>query len=179
MTAEELSQHMPSLACPEKPSTKRHDNVRPLFDLRRDYYLIPVLIWGPNNQMNGLIETIALAIKLDRTLVLPKFYRHYRDPLALDVNADNFTRFYQDSIDPEFRISVKSLKELLPVVFIDELQTVFIYSNNFGQKLNIHCWGCFSRKSKYHSLKCSLFWHSSRRIKTPCRKIEIFRLFLK
>ena len=120
---------MPSLDCPEIPSTKKHekrsiDNVRPLFDLRRNFYLIPVLIWGPNNQMNGLIETIALAIKLDRTLVLPKFYRHYRDPLALDVNADNFTKFYRDSIDPEFRISVKSLSELLPVVYIDELQTV-------------------------------------------------------
>lgn len=74
--------------------------------------------------MNGLIETVALAIKLDRTLVLPKFYRHYRDPLAMDTDANNYTKFYQDAIDPEFRISVDSLRQLLPVVYISELRFV-------------------------------------------------------
>jgi len=38
---------------------------------------MPVLIWGPMNQVEGLRETIALAIRLNRTVVIPPMYRHF------------------------------------------------------------------------------------------------------
>ena len=33
--------------------------------------------FGPNNQIHGLRESIILAVKLNRTLVIPPFYKHH------------------------------------------------------------------------------------------------------
>lgn len=41
---------------------------------------MPVLPYGPNNQLRGFRETIILAIKLNRTVVMPPFYKHRSDP---------------------------------------------------------------------------------------------------
>ena len=42
-----------------------------------DKFLVPVLFFGPNNQIHGLREAIILSIKLNRTLALPPFYKHH------------------------------------------------------------------------------------------------------
>ena len=43
-------------------------------------FIMPVLPYGPNNQLRGFRETIILAIKLNRTVVMPPFYKHRSDP---------------------------------------------------------------------------------------------------
>ncbi|XP_076813384.1 uncharacterized protein LOC143459948 [Clavelina lepadiformis] len=41
--------------------------------LAPDRFLYPGLIWGPNNQIVGLFQSIYVAIRLNRTLVVPRF----------------------------------------------------------------------------------------------------------
>ena len=54
--------------------------------LRSDHFLIPVLPYGPNNQLRGFRETIILAIKLNRTVVMPPFYKHRSDPSPGEIS---------------------------------------------------------------------------------------------
>eukprot|EP00118_Oscarella_pearsei_P012991 m.99319 g.99319 ORF g.99319 m.99319 type:complete len:462 (+) comp37063_c0_seq1:104-1489(+) len=42
-------------------------------------FLLPALLYGPNNQYHGLKESIALAHMLNRRLVIPPFYTHYTE----------------------------------------------------------------------------------------------------
>jgi len=65
--------------CPKTPSSKFCKlNPHAKFILNPDKFLIPVLAYGPMNQMNGLFETIALSIILNRTLILPKMYSAFK-----------------------------------------------------------------------------------------------------
>lgn len=54
-------------------------NDSPIFKQDRDRFIIPILDGGPNNQLFELRETIFLAIKLNRTLVIPRFFKHFTD----------------------------------------------------------------------------------------------------
>jgi hypothetical protein len=46
----------------------------------RRQYLVPLLAFGPNNQFEGLLEALAVAKLVGRTLLLPKYFEpHYRD----------------------------------------------------------------------------------------------------
>ena len=65
--------------CPKAPTSKFSKlNPKAKFNLNPDKFLIPVLAYGPMNQMNGLFETIALSIILNRTLILPKMYSAFK-----------------------------------------------------------------------------------------------------
>ena len=46
---------------------------------------MPVLFFGPNNQIHGLRESIILAIKLNRTIALPPFYKHKSANSGVDI----------------------------------------------------------------------------------------------
>lgn len=105
-------------SCPPYPQTSAYSSITPKYNLNREKFLVPTLIWGPNNQLEGLKETIALCIKLNRTLILPKLYRHYIDPLAKDSAG------YQDSVDPGLRLSINKLRQLISVVFITEISKI-------------------------------------------------------
>ena len=61
--------------------------VDPIMPLRSDHFLIPVLPYGPNNQLRGFRETIILAIKLNRTVVMPPFYKHRSDPSPGEISS--------------------------------------------------------------------------------------------
>lgn len=50
-----------------------------LIKLDPDKFLLPVLVNGPNNQITGLREAAFVAIQLNRTLVVPKFFKHFTD----------------------------------------------------------------------------------------------------
>ena len=52
-------------------------NYRQKSPYRNDKFLIPFLNWGPNNQLRGLQESLILAIKLNRTLCVPFFFKHF------------------------------------------------------------------------------------------------------
>ena len=79
--------------------------VIPLYKTSTTRYIMPVLIWGPMNQVEGLRETIALAIRLNRTIVIPPMYRHFTDP-----NGPN------GIVDPEIRIDIPSVRKLISTV---------------------------------------------------------------
>lgn len=51
----------------------------PVIKLRPDYFVLAVLQNGPNNQLVGFREVIFLAIKLNRTVVIPQFIKHHTD----------------------------------------------------------------------------------------------------
>lgn len=51
----------------------------PDIKLSRSAFLLPDLRWGPNNQLIGLMETIFVTIKLNRTLIVPYFTKHTTD----------------------------------------------------------------------------------------------------
>lgn len=52
-----------------------------------DQYLLPVLLFGPNNQLVGLKQAAFLAWKLDRVLVIPPFEPHYMEETNRHVSA--------------------------------------------------------------------------------------------
>ena len=108
------------IKCPSEPQTLpiNHD-ITPKFQTQPDKYILPSLLWGPSNQLLGLRESIALAIKFNRTLILPKLYRHFSDPESSTILQD-----YNDVIDPSLRLSVTKLRELIPVVFISEVKDI-------------------------------------------------------
>ena len=54
--------------------TAAQRDTKPKYDTRRNKYLIPLSMQGADGQIRGLREAIYLAIKLDRTLVLPPFF---------------------------------------------------------------------------------------------------------
>ena len=46
-------------------------------------YLVPLLLYGPNNQYSGFLDGLAIAKLTNRTLVLPKYFaRWYRDTVS-------------------------------------------------------------------------------------------------
>ena len=71
----------------------------PLIKVDQERFLIPLLINGPNNQVIGLRDSIFLTICLNRTLILPRFYRH----------KSNVT------VDPELRIDLQKLSSLISI----------------------------------------------------------------
>merc|ERR1712021_260100 len=50
-------------------------------------FLIPLLSMEPNNQLEGFLESVFLAIKLNRTLCIPPFYKHKTDDLNEAVSS--------------------------------------------------------------------------------------------
>lgn len=48
----------------------------PTIKLNQDSFLLPVLVNGPNNQLLGFRKSIYVAILLNRTVVLPRFFKH-------------------------------------------------------------------------------------------------------
>lgn len=51
-------------------------------------FIIPLLSMGPNNQLEGFLESVFLAIKLNRTLCIPPFFKHKTDELNQSVSAE-------------------------------------------------------------------------------------------
>jgi len=87
------------------------EKTEPKYKLNPEKYLIPALIWGPMNQVEGLRESIAIAIHLNRTLVLPPMYRHFTDP-----DGPN------GIVDSKIRVDIPSIRELVSVIAYDALE---------------------------------------------------------
>ena len=67
----------------ENDSINIINQTEPKFKTRRDRFISSVVSRGPNNQLISLRETIFIAIKLDRALILPPFFKHdLGDPSA-------------------------------------------------------------------------------------------------
>merc|ERR1712110_952940 len=64
-------------SCPDVPQPDWTKEITPKYPQPADRFLLPILSWGPNNQITGLAESMMLARHLNRTLVVPPFYRHH------------------------------------------------------------------------------------------------------
>ena len=71
---------------PQKPKCVKQSQ-QPITPLNPSKFLMPVLPYGPNNQLRGFRETIILAIKLNRTVVMPPFYKHRSDPSPGEIST--------------------------------------------------------------------------------------------
>merc|ERR1719454_3581 len=55
-------------------------NIEPAHPVRETHYLLNVSPFGPNNQYRGFRDAVMLALYLNRTIVLPPFFKHGTDP---------------------------------------------------------------------------------------------------
>ena len=79
-------------------------------------YLTGALIWGPNNQLRGLRELIFLAIKLNRTIIIPPFFKHY----AMDSSAQEKSH----TIPAKYRVNVPKIKQFISVLDHDQYSKI-------------------------------------------------------
>jgi len=64
----------------------------------RQKFLLPILKWGPNNQIRGFYESLRLAIDTNRTLVIPPMFRHLYDTLS-EKNVPAYIRLNLEAIN--------------------------------------------------------------------------------
>jgi len=88
-STEKLSERLSCVS----PATQNWENqVEPLYKTNPSRFILPALIWGPMNQVEGFRETIALAIALNRTFVIPPMFRHFTDDNDPNGNVDAAVR---------------------------------------------------------------------------------------
>ena len=78
----------------DHPNFFFEQNTKPRFQL----FITPVYIWGPSSQLQGLRESIGVAIRLNRTLLLPPFLTHNSDPKGESSKTFKFLDFSRISI---------------------------------------------------------------------------------
>ena len=64
-----------------------------------EHFLIPILEWGPNNQLRGFMESMYIAIQLNRTLIIPPFFKHRTDTTVLS-HEEQYALHPTKRIDP-------------------------------------------------------------------------------
>nr|XP_039265825.1 uncharacterized protein LOC120341394 [Styela clava] len=94
----------------------RSINQNPVIRLRPDKFLLPILANGPNNQIIGLREAALVAIKLNRTLVIPKFFKHISDS-QIGSGVGTMTFIY-----PGHRLEVKDFCRFMSCISMEEFQ---------------------------------------------------------
>ena len=117
-----LSDVLSAPICPEiyKPDFSKFVQIDSKYNSRRSHFLTSILSWGPNNQLRGLMETIVLAIKMNRTVVVPPFFRH-----QLEAETDltlSFDSKYGLTTDPWMWYDLNEINKLVSVESVDKLQ---------------------------------------------------------
>jgi len=76
---EDISEPGLEAGCPKwYPDWSALAELQPRIKLDPNKFLTPLLTYGPNNQQRGFRETVFLAVKLNRTIVPPGFFKHSR-----------------------------------------------------------------------------------------------------
>lgn len=88
-------------------------NQDPLIKTDRAKYLLPVTHNGATNQIIGLREAIFLSIRMNRTLILPKFYKSFLD----DSKGDK-------EIPARNRLDIVSLSNLIRFEFNSKIHDI-------------------------------------------------------
>jgi hypothetical protein len=106
-----LSEDPVTLQCPEINQRQVNGGIKPKYELDPNLFITPVFIWGPSSQLQGLREAIGVAIRLNRTLLLPPVLTHQTD----SSGGDN-------PVPVDIRLDIPKLRELLSIGFTDDLQ---------------------------------------------------------
>nr|CAB3263285.1 uncharacterized protein LOC108950060 [Phallusia mammillata] len=85
-------------------------DLEPQIKLDSTKFLYPGLIWGPNNQIVGLWQSIYLALRLNRTLVVPYFHAHYT--------------IGGGTIRPSQRIDVERLRHFVSAISLESFRHI-------------------------------------------------------
>lgn len=99
------------LNCPEVYQRNVNSDIEPMFKLDPKLFITPVYIWGPSSQLQGLRESIGVAIRLNRTLLLPPFLTHSSDELGGEI-----------PVPVDIRLDIPELRKLLSIGFTDDLR---------------------------------------------------------
>nr|XP_039265613.1 uncharacterized protein LOC120341204 [Styela clava] len=86
----------------------------PVIRLNPDKFLLPIPHNGPNNQLIGLREATFVAIRLNRTMVIPRFFKHFSDG-----SVTSRKRWY---IFPGHRIDIERYCKFVSCVTIEQFQ---------------------------------------------------------
>lgn len=87
-------------------------HVKPLLNsIRRDHFLLNLSPFGPNNQLRGFRDSLVLSIYLNRTVVIPSFFKHRTDPSYHSGST------YQDG---QQKIDGLKLAEFVPTITMKE-----------------------------------------------------------
>merc|ERR1712050_655630 len=88
---------------------------KPIYETRRDKFLIPLIAWGPNNQLRGFREAAILAVKLNRTLCIPPFFKHHSDSTSSSKGGN-------DGLPAEVRVDLEGVRGLISTCETHEIQ---------------------------------------------------------
>lgn len=101
-------------ACPLDQPLPDLSKIDPEIKLRNSHFLVNVSPFGPNNQFRGFRDTVLLAIYLNRTIVLPPWFKHGTDP-----SYDKFFehRNLQNSSE---RLDVETLANFVSVITFED-----------------------------------------------------------
>ena len=89
--------------------------IEPKLKLDPTKFLTGTYIWGPNNQSRGLRELVLMAIKMNRTLSLPPFFKHWGTDTSIEEKST--------PVDAYTRLDIDGLRALLPVVMPEQMAT--------------------------------------------------------
>ena len=101
-------------ACPLDQPMPDLSKIEPEIKLRSTHFLINVSPFGPNNQFRGFRDSILLAIYLNRTIVLPPWFKHGTDP-SYDKFFDH--KNIQNSTE---RLDIFSLAKFVSIITFEE-----------------------------------------------------------
>jgi len=96
--------------CPQLNQRDVDLEIEPKFKLNPNQFITPVYIWGPSSQLQGLREAIGVAIRLNRTLLLPPFLTHQTDSSGADR-----------PVPVDIRLDIPKLRRLLSIGFTDDM----------------------------------------------------------
>ena len=90
----------PLAECPNI-HTNWGEEVLPELKLDPTKFITGSYIWGPNNQSRGIRELVLMAVKMNRTIALPPFFKHWGTDTTVEkkstpVNAE--TRLDVDTL---------------------------------------------------------------------------------
>lgn len=102
---------VPDTECPTIDQRDIDTEIVPKFRLNPDQFITPVYIWGPSSQLQGLREAIGVAIRLNRTLLLPPFLTHQTDSSGADR-----------PVPVDIRLDIPKLRRLLSIGFTDDMR---------------------------------------------------------
>ena len=126
------SQNCPFELNSDYADTKTLNSIRPLLSsIRRDHFLMNLSPFGPNNQLRGFRDTLLLAVFLNRTIVLPPFFKHRTDPSSI---LDGY--HYQDA---QQKLDAIEIAKFMPVVTLDEFSKICSssYTGKLGETAGI------------------------------------------
>lgn len=142
--------------------------IRPQNQLRPSKLLIPLLGYGRSNQIRSLMESMIVALYLNRTLVLPPFYsdawQDTNEQLDIDLN-ENFdagTFAPENSVlEPYTQLDITKLRSFMRVTSWQDavskcnhhFNTIFVGHSNYCQRQKYFRMKAFSEYTTFTCIK--------------------------